>query len=521
MSIDGFDRFRSFNTVHNTSHLFFNALFIALFNALFNVFLCMNDKFTLEELSRLLASRHRMEETDADAFVAGFFALIEECLKKERYVRIKGLGTFKLVDVEPRTIVDVNSGEKKNIASYSKISFTPEASLRDAVNKPFSHFETVILNENTHFDDIDETEVESSDSSDLSDLSDSSDLYDSSDSNGSSDLNDSSDRSESEAAEGVEEMSAIENYSNQSLETEIESESESESESKVDVSGETVAEGGMQSEVELESKIEAKPEVKAESEVRDDSEVRAESDIEAESEVEFSKKTGHGPIPTYRMEEDPEQSASGKKRFVTPWCMIATVLFVGIIVGGGVVWSLLSGRRYIPEEVMEYISENKILSDTVDNRKSVVRSGIPDTVSVSESVSTSESLSAFETDSVLKSDSVPGTDVVPETDVVPGTYPALGSDVDSEHKSEPDSSDSEQKDNVKYLTDTVRYKIVGTMGTHTIEKGNTLAKVAYNFYRNKKLWPYIVKHNKDIIKNPDNVPIGTVIKVPMLEPVEK
>lgn len=472
----------------------------------------MNDKFTLEELSRLLASRHRMEETDADAFVAGFFALIEECLKKERYVRIKGLGTFKLVDVEPRTIVDVNSGEKKNIASYSKISFTPEASLRDAVNKPFSHFETVILNENTHFDDIDETEVESSDasdSSDLSDLSDSSDLYDSSDSNGSSDLNDSSDRSESEAAEGVEEMSAIENYSNQSLETETEAESESESESKVDVSDETVAEGGVQSEVELESKIEAKPEV------------RAESDIEAESEVEFSKKTGHGPIPTYRMEEDPEQSASGKKRFVTPWCMIATVLFVGIIVGGGIVWSLLSGRRYISEEVMKYISENKILSDTVDNRKSVVRSGIPDTVSVSESVSTSESLSAFETDSVLKSDSVPGTDVVPETDVVPGTYPVLGSDVDSEHKSEPDSSDSEQKDNVKYLTDTVRYKIVGTMGTHTIEKGNTLAKVAYNFYRNKKLWPYIVKHNKDIIKNPDNVPIGTVIKVPMLEPVEK
>lgn len=505
MSIDGFDRFRSFNTVHNTSHLFFNALF--------NVFLCMNDKFTLEELSRLLASRHRMEETDADAFVAGFFALIEECLKKERYVRIKGLGTFKLVDVEPRTIVDVNSGEKKNIASYSKISFTPEASLRDAVNKPFSHFETVILNENTHFDDIDETEVESSDSSDLSDLSDS------------PDLNDSSDRSESEAAEGVEEMSAIENYSNQSLETETEaeSESESESESKVDVSDETVAEGGMQSEVELESKIEAKPEVRAESEVRDDSEVMAESDIEAESEVEFSKKTGHGPIPTYRMEEDPEQSASGKKRFVTPWCMIATVLFVGIIVGGGVVWSLLSGRRYIPEEVMEYISENKILSDTVDNRKSVVRSGIPDTVSASasESVSTSESVSAYETDSVLKSDSVPGTDVVPETDVVPGTYPALGSDVDSEHKSESDSSDSEQKNNVKYLTDTVRYKIVGTMGTHTIEKGNTLAKVAYNFYRNKKLWPYIVKHNKDIIKNPDNVPIGTVIKVPMLEPVEK
>lgn len=520
MSIDGFDRFRSFNTVHNTSYLFFNALF----NALFNVFLCMNDKFTLEELSRLLASRHRMEETDADAFVAGFFALIEECLKKERYVRIKGLGTFKLVDVEPRTIVDVNSGEKKNIASYSKISFTPEASLRDAVNKPFSHFETVILNENTHFDDIDETEVESSDASDasdLSDLSDSSDLYDSSDSNGSSDLNDSSDRSESEAAEGVEEMSAIENYSNQSLETETEAESESESESKVDVSDETVAEGGVQSEVELESKIEARPEVRAESEVRDDSEVRAESDIEAESEVEFSKKTGHGPIPTYRMEEDPEQSASGKKRFVTPWCMIATVLFVGIIVGGGIVWSLLSGRRYIPEEVMEYISENKILSDTVDNRKSVVRSGIPDTVSVSESVSTSESLSAFETDSVLKSDSVPGTDVVPETDVVPGTYPVLGSDVDSEHKSEPDSSDSEQKNNVKYLTDTVRYKIVGTMGTHTIEKGNTLAKVAYNFYRNKKLWPYIVKHNKDIIKNPDNVPIGTVIKVPMLEPVEK
>ena len=65
--------------------------------------------------------------------------------------------------------------------------------------------------------------------------------------------------------------------------------------------------------------------------------------------------------------------------------------------------------------------------------------------------------------------------------------------------------------------DSVNYKIVGTKATHTIQEGETLTKVALRFYGTKALWPYIVKYNSDVIKNPDHVPYGTVIKIPELE----
>lgn len=65
--------------------------------------------------------------------------------------------------------------------------------------------------------------------------------------------------------------------------------------------------------------------------------------------------------------------------------------------------------------------------------------------------------------------------------------------------------------------DSVNYKIVGTKATHTIQEGETLTKVALRFYGTKALWPYIVKYNSGVIKNPDHVPYGTVIKIPELE----
>ena len=76
------------------------------------------------------------------------------------------------------------------------------------------------------------------------------------------------------------------------------------------------------------------------------------------------------------------------------------------------------------------------------------------------------------------------------------------------------------KDEVKYLTDEVAYKISGTLDTYEIAKGSTLSKVAYRYYKNRKLWPYIVMYNKDVIADPNNVPIGTVLRIPRLIPAD-
>ena len=108
----------------------------------------MDEKLTIEELIAGIAAKQNMEQADAEAFVCSFFAQIEECLKKDKYVRIKGFGTFKLIDTD---------------SEGGRVVYVPEVTVRDIVNKPFAHFQPVELNDGVHFGDIVEEEIKSSD----------------------------------------------------------------------------------------------------------------------------------------------------------------------------------------------------------------------------------------------------------------------------------------------------------------------------------------------------------------------
>ena len=68
------------------------------------------------------------------------------------------------------------------------------------------------------------------------------------------------------------------------------------------------------------------------------------------------------------------------------------------------------------------------------------------------------------------------------------------------------------------LNDIVEYDIVGTKVNYTLQEGESLIKLALKFYGTKKLWPYIVRHNKNVIKDADRVPIGTTLRIPELAP---
>lgn len=110
----------------------------------------MSDRrMQIADLADGLVRRNNMPFREAEAFVRQFFDVISDGLFHENIVKVKGLGTFKLVGVEPRESVNVNTGERIQIAGHTKVSFTPDPVLRDAVNKPFSEFETVMLNEHT------------------------------------------------------------------------------------------------------------------------------------------------------------------------------------------------------------------------------------------------------------------------------------------------------------------------------------------------------------------------------------
>jgi len=108
-----------------------------------------------KELSSSLSDKHGLNKTDAEKFVSAFFDVINEGLASEKLVKIKGLGTFKIIGVAARKSVDVNTGAPIVIEGRDKINFTPDATLRDEINKPFSQFDTVVLNEGVDFTHID------------------------------------------------------------------------------------------------------------------------------------------------------------------------------------------------------------------------------------------------------------------------------------------------------------------------------------------------------------------------------
>ncbi len=122
----------------------------------------------ISELSSVLVAKYGLSQKEADAFVVQMFDVINSGLQSsDKQVKVKGLGTFKIQSVNARESIDVNTGERIVIEGRNKISFTPETSLKNRVNLPFSQFETVIINDGVDFSDI-----ENNDDSDNAEVSD-------------------------------------------------------------------------------------------------------------------------------------------------------------------------------------------------------------------------------------------------------------------------------------------------------------------------------------------------------------
>lgn len=113
-------------------------------------------KLTIQELAKILVEKNKLTTKEANQFAATMFEIIQQQLDSEGLVKIKGLGTFKMIRVEARESVSVRTGERVTIDSHTKISFTPDATMKELVNKPFSQFETVVLNDGVEFEDMPE-----------------------------------------------------------------------------------------------------------------------------------------------------------------------------------------------------------------------------------------------------------------------------------------------------------------------------------------------------------------------------
>ena len=115
-------------------------------------------KLTIQEIAGVLVEKNGLSQHDADDFANLVFAVVVEQLQRGEQVKVRGLGTFKIVDVEARESVSVRTGERVVIESHQKVSFTPDTMMKELVNKPFSQFETVMLNDGVEFEDIEDDE---------------------------------------------------------------------------------------------------------------------------------------------------------------------------------------------------------------------------------------------------------------------------------------------------------------------------------------------------------------------------
>lgn len=376
----------------------------------------MNKRLNIQDLIDMLAEKHGMSKKHADGFVKEFFQLIEEALETDKYVKIKGLGTFKLIGVGSRESVNVNTGERFEIQGHTKVSFTPDSALKDVVNKPFSHFESVPLNDEIVFEDMpleDENEEE---------------------------------------ADGAEtdmiEVSQV--ISTPMLEDFAESFS--------------VSPGTAITPEEI-------------------------------NDLEKDIPTGEANIPQIAAVTN-EDVVTDKKDATDASTMkyfIGIVVFVILLCGAAVVF--IYQPDLLDKLVTNPLVEEKKKPQT-DDSANKNNAALPDSITLRDST-----------------EEISRTDTIVEIAVAASTANPVAKE---EIISESVSVKEKPKASVPFEPDSVGYQIVGTETVYTVKEGETLTKIALRFYGTKALWPYIVKHNSDVIKNPDNVPYGTIIKIPKL-----
>ena len=108
-------------------------------------------RLSQNDLAAVLTQKHGLSRKQALQFVNSIATVIMNGLERDRLVKVRRLGTFKIVDVDTRESVNVNTGERLIIDGHSKLAFLPDAAMKELVNKPFSMFDTVVLNDDVDF----------------------------------------------------------------------------------------------------------------------------------------------------------------------------------------------------------------------------------------------------------------------------------------------------------------------------------------------------------------------------------
>lgn len=456
----------------------------------------MNERLSLQDLIDLLAKKQEMTKKDAETFLRELIAVITENIEANESVKIKDFGTFKLVKVNARKSVDVNTGEAIEIAAHYKLSFNPDKLLKEAVNRPFAHFESVVLEEGVTFENI-ESEEEEEKGEDVEE-----------------DATIEDDIAENIAVESA--IVAVEEPVAEIVESET-TEAEIAEIPEIEVS-ETIVEeenisataiqpvGIINTDIPEEKVVEelagevAEPESATEEKIIEPASKYIPDDIITKIEEEAASRNVNIEDILLVIKEDKQKDkkleskiidddddgdlvyedivppeTGIRKRYVT------LGFFIFLIIAGFVV-----GGLYF-QEIVSYF--DKAASDS-ENNALLVDTPVPDPQA---DVTLMDTL-ASKQDTVKKDEQTPN--------------PLLkdrGKDMQAPLPPPP----VKQAEGVES-----RESAFNPVAVEVIQPGHTLRNIALKYYGNKSFWVYIYEENKSKIKNINNVPLGTKLTIP-------
>ena len=413
----------------------------------------MNNRLSIQDLALILSEQTGKSTEEALRFLQEFIAVVSEGVYNDKLVKVKGLGTFKIIRVEERASVSVNSGERFVIPSHYKFTFTPDKELKELVNKPFSLFDTVELNEEVDFSDVD-VSAETSGAEDAAD-----------------------DSSEEILPDGIPEQ-AIEAPQTPkpevkpepAVEEETAPQEEAKAELEPEAETETMPEPEVEAEPELKAEAETTPQEEVEAEPKAETETMPEPEVEAEPEPKVeAETTPQEEVKAEPKPAEPVSSVSGykeyrrKRRRSASRKLLFPIACLFVVIVLGIVYIVcLSGRTTVNKNWEPPMAE-------VGNP--TPEAGMNPVPADSTGVTPPDSAS-------LATDSV-----VAEPPVVEENQPE----------------------------ETPKSDILALV---TIKAGDRLASFAKQYYGHKFFWVYIYQYNQDIISDPNNIPIGTELRIP-------
>lgn len=471
----------------------------------------MSGRALLQDLIVGVAKRANISEQEAETFVRMVFTVISDSLADEKIIKIRNLGTFKLVEIDDRESVDPNTGALTRVKGYKKIVFTPDNTLKDLINKPFAQFETVILNDNTDLAEM-ERGVESTPLSEEEEddetlaVEESSEVF--SEENNPVDEDAQEDISDTASTEGNEEAvlnefekddsgELVENPDTDNAEKDIAEESIEDERSAESASSEEESkhsDSGADADQE-QSKSETTPPNNIEYQHADYQKIQ-EQKVE---ELNVTTQTvEHQTIEHHIVHQGKEESENQNKSMrLSLGGMIALFVFILMLMTG----SYLAGYYRV-------LCPCTFLPEAGNYSGTLALTGEDDSVSAVCPIPKSEQRVPADTVAEKQMNQSAKETTTPVSEQSQASKAAAA-------KNKEDSLAQLRKKATQYpQVKNGSYLIVGVKSVHTLKSGESLLRLAQKYYGSRDFVQYIVALNQ--IKDPNLVQVGKEIKLPEL-----